>query len=56
MWEQNESRNKEAEIKFMASYSHLDYKKNLDIMKELNMQPVTEVIENYRSNWEDHIL
>jgi hypothetical protein len=40
-----------AEMKFMsrtADYTHLDYKWNLDIMKELNMQPVKELLENYR--------
>jgi len=38
-----------AEMKFMirtAGYAHLDYKKNLDIMKELNTQPVMDFIEN----------
>jgi hypothetical protein len=29
----------------------LDYKKNLNIMKDLNTQPITAFKENYRSNW-----
>jgi hypothetical protein len=29
----------------------LDYRRNLDMMKELNRHPVMESIENYRCNW-----
>jgi hypothetical protein len=38
------------EMKFMiaAGYTPLDYK-NLDIMKELNAQPITEATEYYRT-------
>jgi hypothetical protein len=38
-----------AEMKFMrrmADYTRFDYKNNLDIMKELNTQPIAEFIEN----------
>jgi hypothetical protein len=37
-----------------SSYAHLDYVKNLDIMRimrELNAQAMVEFIQNYRSSW-----
>jgi hypothetical protein len=34
----------------MAGYTALDYKNNLDIIKELNTQPIIEFTKNYRSN------
>jgi len=39
-------------MKFMRilGHAHLDYKKNLDIVKGLNTQPTMESIENYRSD------
>jgi hypothetical protein len=40
----------------ITSYICLDYKKKLDIMKELNVQQIMEFIVNYRSNWKNHIL
>jgi len=46
---QGESRTMAAEMKFMrrmADYTRFDYKNNLDIMKELNTQPIAEFIEN----------
>jgi len=30
----------------MTGYTHLDYKNNLDILTELNTQPITEFTEN----------
>jgi len=40
-------------MKFMVTigYTRLDYKKNLDIMKEVNAQPIMEFVENYIPNW-----
>jgi hypothetical protein len=42
-----------AEMKFVrtAGYTHLFCKNNLGTMKELNTQPITEITDNYRSNW-----
>jgi hypothetical protein len=43
-----------AEVKFMrkrAGYINLYCKRNLDLMKELNMQSVMEFVENYRAIW-----
>jgi len=43
-------------MKFMkrtAVCTRSDYKKNLDIVKELNTQPF---IENYRTNWRNHVF
>jgi hypothetical protein len=34
----------------------LDYKKNLNIMKELNTQSLMEFIEKYRYHWKGHVL
>lgn len=31
-----------------AGYIHLNRKKNLNVMKELNAQPIMEFIDNYR--------
>jgi hypothetical protein len=33
-----------------------DYRKNLDIMKELTAQPITEFTESYRSYWTYQVL
>jgi hypothetical protein len=45
-------------MKFMgiAGHIHLDYKNNLGIVKELKTQPVMKFIENYRSDWKNHVL
>jgi hypothetical protein len=47
-----------AEIKLMRTvgYIHLDYYRNLDIMKEVNTQLIMEFVENYRANWKSHTL
>jgi hypothetical protein len=48
-----------AEITVMrrtAGYIRLDSKNNLDIGKELNTQPITEFVQNYRCNWVPHDL
>lgn len=37
-------------IKFI-NYTRLNYKINLDIMIELNVQQMIEFVENYRTNW-----
>jgi hypothetical protein len=39
-----------------AGYVRLDYKKNLDVTKELNTQAIMEFTENYSYNWKNHIL
>jgi len=39
-----------------TGYTGLDYEKNLDVMKELNIQPIMEFIDNYRHNWKTHVL
>jgi hypothetical protein len=39
-----------------AGYTRSDYKNNLDVMKDLNTQPVMEFIDNYRYNWKTHVL
>jgi hypothetical protein len=36
-------------IRRTTGYTRLDYKNNLDIIKERNTQPVTGFIESYRS-------
>jgi hypothetical protein len=48
-----------AEMKFirrMSACTFLDYIRDLDIIKVLRTQPITELIENYRSNWKSHVL
>jgi hypothetical protein len=37
-------------------YVRLDSEKKLDIVKELNIQPIMEFTENYRYNWRAHFL
>jgi hypothetical protein len=52
----DESKISAAVMKFMkrtAVCTRSDYKKNLDIVKELNTQPF---IENYRTNWRNHVF
>ena len=47
------------EMKFLrrtAGYTKLDKKKNIDIMKELKIDPLLEKIQNYRQNWRSHVL
>jgi hypothetical protein len=41
----------------MAGYTHLGYKNNLDIMKELICnQSIMEFIKNYRCDWKNGVL
>jgi hypothetical protein len=40
----------------IADCIHLENIRNLDTIKELITQPVTEIIENYRANWKNHVL
>jgi hypothetical protein len=54
----DESRIMAGEIKFMrtASYTYLHYKKNSDIIKEINT-PVMKCTEHYyRANWKNIVL
>jgi len=49
----DERRIRAADMKYMrraAGCTRLDYRKNLDTMKELSMQTVVEFIGNYRCN------
>jgi len=39
----------------MAGYTNLDYRKDLGILKELNIKLVMEFVENYRSNCKNHV-
>jgi hypothetical protein len=41
-----------------ASHIRLDYEKNLDITRELYVyiQQIMKFVENYRSNWKNHVL
>jgi hypothetical protein len=48
-----------AEMEFMSrtpGYTHLDYERYLDIMKESNTPSTLEFTENYRHNWENCVL
>jgi hypothetical protein len=43
-----------AEMKYMretAEYTWTDYKTNTEIIKELNITPVLDKIQEYRRNW-----
>lgn len=33
---------------------NLDYQNNLDLLKDLNTQPVTELIESYKTNGKNY--
>jgi len=47
-----------AEMKYMrrkAEYTWTDYKTNTGIAKELNTTPVLDKIQEYRTNWLQHI-
>jgi hypothetical protein len=46
------------EIKFMrkaAGFTFLDLKRNKDIFKKLEVEPVSKFIQNYRANRTDHV-
>jgi hypothetical protein len=45
-WKQNHGSKNDIYEKYGRLY-HLDYKKNSDIMEELNTQPIMEFTENY---------
>jgi hypothetical protein len=54
-----ESRITAAEMKFLrqtAGYTHMDHRRNTDIMKELNTEQIMNFIPTYRANWKCHIL
>jgi hypothetical protein len=54
----NQGRLKASEIKFLrrtAGYTLVDYKKNEDILQELNTTPVLEKITKYKHNWVKHV-
>jgi argininosuccinate synthase len=55
----DESRITASEMKFVrrkAGCIGMDYKRNFDLMKELNTQPIMEIMENWRSNWRNYFL
>jgi hypothetical protein len=39
-----------------AGWFCFDYKRNLDITKKSNTEPIMQLIENYRTNWKNHVL
>ncbi|KAJ4429655.1 hypothetical protein ANN_21856 [Periplaneta americana] len=48
-----------AEMRFMrrtAGYTRMDHINNLDIMKELQIGPITEYLQKYRQNWRSHVI
>lgn len=48
-----------AEMRFMrrtAGYTRMDHIKNFDIMKELQIEPITEYLQKYRQNWRSHVI
>jgi hypothetical protein len=55
--QQDKSRLKASEMKFLrtAEYILLDYKKNEDILQELNTTSVMEKITKYGHNWAKHV-
>jgi hypothetical protein len=45
-------------MKFMrktAGFTILDHKRDKEILKTLEVEPVSKCIQNYRANWKDHI-
>jgi hypothetical protein len=38
-----------------AAYTWTDYKTNIEIAKELHITPVLDKIQEYRTNWLQHI-
>jgi hypothetical protein len=45
-------------MKFMRKTAGLtlwDHKRNEEILKNLNAEPVSKFILNYRANWKEHI-
>ncbi|KAJ4432990.1 hypothetical protein ANN_15247 [Periplaneta americana] len=48
-----------AEMRFVrrtAGYTRLDHIRNFDIMKELQIEPITEYLKKYRQSWRSHII
>ena len=43
-------------MSFTAGYTKLDHIHNEVIMKELQVQPVLEFIQQYQKNWKDHMI
>ena len=42
-------------LRFVAGCTLLDHRRSEDIRRELNVKPITSVIEEYRVNWRDHV-
>jgi hypothetical protein len=45
-------------MKFMrgtAGYTLSDHKQSEDILKELQIEPVITHVQNYRTNWRNHV-
>ena len=48
-----------AELKFVrktAEFTWQDYKRNEDIVSQIEIKPVVKKIQNYGKKWEKHIL
>ncbi|KAJ4436771.1 hypothetical protein ANN_16903 [Periplaneta americana] len=48
-----------AEMRFMrrtAGYMRMDHIRNFDIMKELQIELITEYLQKYRQNWRSHVI
>jgi hypothetical protein len=54
----DEKRLQESEMKFMrrtVGYTHSDQKQSEDILKELQIEPVITHVQNYCTNWRNHV-
>ncbi|KAJ4451139.1 hypothetical protein ANN_02580 [Periplaneta americana] len=48
-----------AEMRLMrrtAGYTRMDHIRNFDIVKELQIEPITEYLQKYRQNWRSHVI
>ncbi|KAJ4446030.1 hypothetical protein ANN_12716 [Periplaneta americana] len=43
-------------VRRTAGYTRMDHIKNFDIMKEMQIEPITEYLQKYRQNWRSHVI